>query len=494
MNKQPPPMTRDREGISDGENQKTVAPALDPSESTYVVTVRWLIWIYFVLWLIEGALRKWFLPGLSNPLLVVRDPVVLLIYVVALVGNVMPVNRIVIGLFALGAVSAVAGFLVTGNLMITVYGFRSNFLHLPLVYVMAIALRPVDLRRIGFVLLICSIPMAILMAKQFRSGYDSWWNLGAGGGRQIISVGGKIRAAGTFSYISGPVAFYALVASFLISAVALRRWFRWWLLIASGAATILAASVAGSRGFLIVIAISFVFFLIGSARYPRILRRITLIAAGAFVSFLCVAFLDIYKEGKAVTTERATNATINEGGLQGVVNRAIEPLLITPEVLGRYKFFGQGLGTGTVAAGALARAGDAQPDWAENEWSRVLLESGPLFGLVYLALRAAMVLGAFIQSMQAAGRGNFLAIALFGAAGPMFLTGQFGQPTSQGGAVIGMGLCLAALSLTSKDTSLGDGEDAEEVNDIANALSVDAAPTEKIRRGRSAYAEMLHRK
>ena len=40
--------------------------------------IRQLLWIYFWLLIFEGALRKWILPGLSNPLLLVRDPVALL--------------------------------------------------------------------------------------------------------------------------------------------------------------------------------------------------------------------------------------------------------------------------------------------------------------------------------------------------------------------------------------------------------------------------------
>ena len=39
--------------------------------------IKTLIWIYFWLLIFEGALRKWFLPSLSSPLLLVRDPVAL---------------------------------------------------------------------------------------------------------------------------------------------------------------------------------------------------------------------------------------------------------------------------------------------------------------------------------------------------------------------------------------------------------------------------------
>jgi hypothetical protein len=42
-----------------------------------VKRLRQLLWLYFWLLIFEGALRKWLLPGLSTPLLLVRDPVAL---------------------------------------------------------------------------------------------------------------------------------------------------------------------------------------------------------------------------------------------------------------------------------------------------------------------------------------------------------------------------------------------------------------------------------
>ena len=45
-----------------------------------IASMRKLIWIYFVLLMMEGALRKWLLKSFSEPLLIIRDPVVLLIY------------------------------------------------------------------------------------------------------------------------------------------------------------------------------------------------------------------------------------------------------------------------------------------------------------------------------------------------------------------------------------------------------------------------------
>ena len=40
--------------------------------------LRQLLWLYFWLLIFEGALRRWLLPGLATPLLLVRDPIALL--------------------------------------------------------------------------------------------------------------------------------------------------------------------------------------------------------------------------------------------------------------------------------------------------------------------------------------------------------------------------------------------------------------------------------
>ena len=64
------------------------------------------IWAYFILLIIEGALRKWFFPRLATPLLVVRDPLAMWLLFVAWKNNEMPSNWYIksivfIGIFAI---------------------------------------------------------------------------------------------------------------------------------------------------------------------------------------------------------------------------------------------------------------------------------------------------------------------------------------------------------------------------------------------------------
>ncbi len=83
-----------------------------PDEKT-IRNIRWLIWLYFWLLIFEGALRKWVVPQLSNPLLIVRDPVLLLAYFLALRAGIFPANRWVYILGVIGLLSSGAEFCAT---------------------------------------------------------------------------------------------------------------------------------------------------------------------------------------------------------------------------------------------------------------------------------------------------------------------------------------------------------------------------------------------
>jgi hypothetical protein len=53
------------------------------AEEKRLIGLRRMIWRYFVMLIGEGALWKWIVPSLGAPLLVSRDPLVLLIYLQA---------------------------------------------------------------------------------------------------------------------------------------------------------------------------------------------------------------------------------------------------------------------------------------------------------------------------------------------------------------------------------------------------------------------------
>src|SRR6266513_1659132 len=210
-----------------------------------ILYIRRLIWLYLVLWVIEGSLRKWVVPQYSNPLLIMRDPVVILSYFLALRARVFSWNLFVISLAIISVFSVRLSIFVLYDyipmstiLGVTLYGFRSNFLHLPLIFVMANVLNEEDVKKIGWWILIALIPMSLIMAAQFQASPESFINraAGLGEGLQIQAGGGKIRPAGSFSFISGPIFYLSAATAFLIYGALSRRTYKTWLLLSSGIA------------------------------------------------------------------------------------------------------------------------------------------------------------------------------------------------------------------------------------------------------------------
>ena len=99
---------------------------------------RRLIWTYLLLLIFEGALRKWIVPRFSDPLLVVRDPIVIAIYVCALRARVFPRNIFVTSLGIIAGLSWLISIVVLLPylphkiiLFVTAYGFRSQLFASP---------------------------------------------------------------------------------------------------------------------------------------------------------------------------------------------------------------------------------------------------------------------------------------------------------------------------------------------------------------------------
>ena len=172
-----------------------------------------LFWLYFLLLIFEGALRKWVLPGLSAPLLLVRDPVAMLIIVEAYRKNKWPERwSVVIG----GLTCALVGLCVLqvtlgdNSWIAAVYGLRSYLLPFPVAFIMGENLDAEDLRKFGVATLWIMLPLVALEAAQYLAPQGSFLNAGAyKGAQQIYYAGEHVRASGTFSFVAGPTFYNA---------------------------------------------------------------------------------------------------------------------------------------------------------------------------------------------------------------------------------------------------------------------------------------------
>lgn len=459
------------------------------SEDTPILrNIRRLIWLYFWLLLFEGALRKWVLPQLSNPLLIVRDPVVLLIYLLAIRARVFPRNGWTLALGIIGFLSLAVSFIPlwpylppTRILLVSGFGFRSDFLHMPLIFVMARVLRPQDVKRFGWWTLLVAVPMTVLMVGQFRTSPESWLNRTAGGeGEMLVAALGKVRTAATFSFVTGVVAYFALATGFLIWAALKRDVYKAWLLFAAGGALVIGTVVSGSRSVVgacavVVASLAVVLFL-----RPAAVNRFGQTLLVTVVLGVIVMQTPIFREGFDVLSTRfneVAEATEMSVGA-GLVERVFSTFEEAAFVITKAPFLGYGLGIGTNA-GAKFLTGRTMFLLSEGEWSRIFLESGPVLGLAFILWRCGMVFHVGSLSLKAVRRGNTLPLLIFSSSFLPLINGQLGQPTILGFVAFATGLALAALKQ--------DGDDPA-ARSLQQSRQTPARPIPR----RSAYAGRLH--
>jgi hypothetical protein len=415
------------------------------------------VWIfaYFFLWVFEGVLRKWVLPSLSNPLLVIRDPVVIYIYYLAYRMKIFPRTLWVVGSFILTAYMAIIGMAVLGNAAVTLYGWRTDFLHFPLIWVIAVAFGEREMRLIERNVLLLSPLMAILMVLQFVAPSSSWLNVGASEGmEQIGSALGHVRPAATVSFATGPVYFFALLSTFLINSQLTPKRYSLPLVIIALFSTMAASAVCGSRAMIAYMGIVLLVAIItGSVLAPSlILKRPQLIMRwlGALTLMgLTVGILwnvPVIQSGIEAFQVRISNAGQFEGGAQGFADRYFGGMLRFIPVLSEAPPLGYGLGLGTNV-GAVLTTGEAQFTLGEDEWSRHIAESGPVFGLAFILWRIGLVLWLLKKSVYCAVRAEPLPLLFFAAVGLPLLSGNIGQATTLGYVVFTSGLCLAAVRI-----------------------------------------------
>lgn len=400
--------------------------ALDRTRRTIVR----LVFIVYWLLIFEGALRKWVLPQAADALFFVRDPFVAGIYALSLRAKLFkrapPQFWLLCGV-ALGfcVLAVLQGAILGTPLAVLAYGIRNYFLYAPLVFVIGKTFRQEDIDSLVRWTLVCAFPIALLAFAQFASPTDAWINQTYSSDAEIFTVvEGRVRAYGTFTFTAGQANFVGSVVALCLAVWSrpkdqrpLGRAALW----GATFSTVANVAVSGSRT---------AFFFAGSAVLGAVaaglLRRgareksrgvalpLIVVAGGA------VLFVGLFSDAYQAMRERQKTAERIEGS---TLTRAVRSVTSSADVFWGAPALGHGLGVGTNA-GAKLTTGRVQFTLAEDEWTRVILECGPVAGSIYLGLR--IVLFAFIlrKAVTAARRhGDPLPLLLLSFAGLNLLAG-----------------------------------------------------------------------
>jgi hypothetical protein len=407
------------------------------------------IWLYFILLIFEGALRKWFLPGLSTPLLIIRDPVALWLILMSVKKGLLPQNIYLNCMFVIGLIGIfIAIFFDHGDLAVALYGARILIIHFPLIFIIGNIFNRDDVERLGRVLIFMSIPMVLLIATQFYSPQSAWVNRGVGGdlaGAGFSGALGFYRPPGTFSFTNGNALFFAFVASFVIYFWLNPKNINRIVLAAATIGLIAAIPLSISRSLFFSIFISVSFALIATLRKPQFIGHVVLIAGIGFISLGLLKGTKFFTTSTKAFTARFENANKAEGGITGVVGtRFIGGMSGSLMKSSKIPFLGYGLGMGTNA-GAMLLTGNRGFLFSEEEWGRVIGELGPILGISVILIRLSLVAKMALFSIRKLNNGDLLPWMLLSFAVVVIPDGQWAQPTSLGFATLVGGLIIASL-------------------------------------------------
>lgn len=387
------------------------------------------VFFIFLLSLIEGPLRKWFLPGLGTPLIFQRDPFVIALYVYCLAHGLVWRRGLLpqLWLAMMVITSLVAGvqFMVSGyNPAGWPLGVRTYWLYVPLAFVIARVFRPDDVYRFFRLVLIIAIPYAMLVATQYNAGAGAWVNLGVGGDDEgaVGLSDGILRPFGLFTYTGPNVGFTAATVAMFIAFVLMpeRRGAALPLTVAAGLAVGAMAVLTGSRAIYFLVAMIVGLTMVGSilARPTQRTIRLNLAILG-FVVAAAVAFVTVFPDMLAAMDRRFETAAGFEGSIW---NRAFGGLFSFIDGYSTATVLGHGMGAG--APGIAGYLGLPPLLFGESDTQRNVNELGIVLGTLFLLLRFGTALWLVLLALRCAKAGRLEALPLVGLIALTIATGQ----------------------------------------------------------------------
>ncbi len=407
------------------------------------------IWTYFILLLFEGALRKWFLPALATPLLIIRDPVALALIFLALKQKSLPPNIVLTSVVLIGITGTfTALFFGHGSLPVALFGARIFLIHFPLIFIIGKVFSIDDVLKIGISLLKISIPMTVLLILQFYSPQSAWVNRGVGAditGAGFDGAMGFFRPPATFSFITGTVAFYGLAACYIFYFWLHPKKINKILLYATTACLLIAIPLSISRSLFFTVVFTLVFTLIAVSRNSKYFGQVMIGCVGMIIALIILSNTSTFQTATEAFSSRFEAANATEGGLKGVIgDRYLGGMLGAIQNSSGESFFGFGIGMGTNV-GSMLLTGKIKFLISEGEWGRLIGELGPIMGMAIIFLRLKLCTDIGRASYRKLVKGSLLPWILLSFVLLNVPQGQWAQPSILGFSIFVGGLAIASL-------------------------------------------------
>jgi hypothetical protein len=438
-----------------------VGPAGGARERARRRLVATVIAIY-LLALLEGAIRKYLVPELGQYVFFIRDPLVVYCYLLATRWGLWPRRSawlsLMFGMAAFGvlvfALQCAEFGLDETRVILGIYGWRAYFLYGPLALLIGAQFERPDLLRFARIALALAVPIAVLVFVQFASPPGAAINSGVAEEEalQFRSVGldiEHVRTNGTFTSPGGQQQYIATAFALLLGLLLTPGRKRLAFLAVSGAGTLTCLALSGSRGAMLQCALA-VLFALGLAAVGRgaTLKGRALWLPLLLVAVAAVLYPIVFPVGFQTFMTRWEGAASNEAAIGGVLGRAVLGLFHFTELFDKVPLLGYGLGYGGNASILLHATVDGiQPGLlVEADFSRQMVDLGPVAGLGYIAFRIALTAWLGLQVWSATRRRpDPMAMVLYSYVAYTVVFSQLtGQGSINGFGWLFTGLCLAA--------------------------------------------------
>lgn len=426
-------------------------------------------WLYLVLIFVEGAMRKWFMPSLSNVWMMCREPIVIWT-VLSLIGTQNLRSRVAKAFMIIGCIMMLTTLtLGHQNVWVAFYGFRIWFFHIPYIFIMSNKLDREDLLRICKFLIVIFIPMTVLYVLQWGAPPSSLLNASIGGEvgeKGIEAAYGAVRPSGTFLHCIGSSYYNPIIVS-LFCVTMFSSYYRQLLVkriyIFLFVSVIVCLITSVSRGAVIqsVLTLLFVALFVTAFGNSKAMTKTIMGLIGIYVLFL--VFSNVNIGGKnliAPITDRFEIAAEQEGGTSGVMSsRVLEPYkfwndkgkLLDPP------FFGYGIGAGSnYGTQTLHIVNSFYTDsqaWGLGEHSSQIVtnEMGFLFGGIVFFLRIGFCISLFFPCLRKLQQNkDILPLTLWTLSITYFGNGNLNLTMTLGWIVIVMILLLTSLNTSTE--------------------------------------------
>lgn len=423
-------------------------------------------WLYLILIFLEGAMRKWFMPGLSNLWMISREPIVIFT-VLALAGSIYNKGFMPKAFMTIGVVTLFTTLLFGHHdIIVASYGFRIWFFHLPYIFIMANKLNKDDLYMVCRFLIIIFIPMTVLYIVQWASPPNTIINASSGGiimeGEQIAY--GAVRPSGTFGHGIGAAYYNPVVVCLYIVTLLSSQYkkilspFKSFIIFFSFSIVIMLITSV-SRGTIIQSLLTFLFISLFYSLYtkPKFILKIFFSVLFLFIIFSFLSEIEIGgKNLLSPITSRFESASQTEGGVEGILNsRILEPFRFWQEK-GRElntNFFGYGIGAGSNFGTQRLNLGNA---WGIGEWSSQIVsnEMGLFMGGLVFLLRIGFCLFLLPKCIKCLKKNkDILPLSLWTLSISYFGIGNINLIMTFGWIVIVMIILLLSIKINTKKTT-----------------------------------------